>query len=311
MGKKIGFFARNPLGDGINSLVLSNNLYLQGFEVDTYNISLCTMKNWFPHLPILPYPAVTEIPALLRMYDQILVVWDAKTEFITTLVKMAKRECPEKIRVIYLYPSKSVIREPYYSDCPVDMSRSVVDNLYILYDQVLKLPNFIRQNGFQAPNDLVFRKHSKRVVMHPTGSGEHYWPREKFIQLAHHIESKGYQVVMIPGQKHMKSWQDCGFETVDFETIDGLARYIYESAYLVGSDSGPGHLASSFGIHTLTICRRKALANLWRPSLAFNVVLTPSSLIPNFHGLRLRDQHWDKFITLSMAYRGFEKIVRA
>ena len=301
MRKKIGFFARNPLGDGINSLVLSNNFHLNGYEVDTYNISLCTMKNWFPHLPIFPYPDPSKIPELVDQYDSIVVVWDPKTEFITALVKHAKQHCPDKIKVMYLYPSKRAVNERYYSDCPVNTSKPIVENYKILFEQVFALSNFIKQNGFVPPDGLIFRKNPKRVVIHPTGSGENYWPKDKFTKLAEHIESLGFEPVIIPGTAHMDGWRNCRFKTVDFLTVDGLARFIYESEYLVGSDSGPGHLASSFGISTLTICRRKALANLWAPSLAKNITLTPSSLVPNLHGMRLRDRHWDKFISLKRA----------
>jgi len=87
-----------------------------------------------------------------------------------------------------------------------------------------------------------------------------------------------------------------------------LARFLYESGYLVGNDSGLGHLASALKVPTLTFCRRKTWANMWAPSFHKNIALTPSSWIPNIRGFRLRDRHWKKFITVSKAKRAFERL---
>ena len=100
-----------------------------------------------------------------------------------------------------------------------------------------------------------------------------------------------------------------GFEVHAFPSLDFLARYVYESGYLIGNDSGLGHLASALGIPTLIFCRRKTWANMWAPSFHRGVVVTPSSWIPNIRGFRLRDRHWKKFISVRMARRAFERLV--
>ncbi len=110
----------------------------------------------------------------------------------------------------------------------------------------------------------------------------------------------------------MAGWDDLAendLEMIHFHTLDELAAYLYESGYLIGNDSGLGHLASALSIPTMTFCRRKALAKMWAPSFMPGVVLTPSSLIPNIRGLRLRDQYWHRFITVNMARRGFERLL--
>ena len=103
---------------------------------------------------------------------------------------------------------------------------------------------------------------------------------------------------------------DLGFKLPTFATLDLLARFIYESGYLIGNDSGLGHLASALGVPVLTFCRRKTWANMWAPSFQQGVVLTPSSLIPNISGFRLRDRYWKKFISVGMARRGFERLIQ-
>lgn len=309
--KKVAFFSRYPLGDGINSLVLSQQLYLNGLQVDTYHNTLGNMQHWFPHLPILRYPEIEEIPHLLDRYDFYIVVWDAKTEFITRLVAEAKRRFPEKIKVVYLYSSKNIVHEPYYADCLTDPSKSVAENFRMFCKRVLQLPKIERNTGWVIPEGLVFRKHSKRIVLHPTGSGPAgtNWPKSQFVKLAAYLRKLGYEVVFIPGFRDMEGWKDVDFERADFPTLDGLARYLYESGYLMGSDSGPGHLASALGIPTMTLCRRKTHADLWAPSFAPNITLTPHPLLPNIRWIRLRDRHWQKFITFGMARRGAKRLL--
>ena len=74
---------------------------------------------------------------------------------------------------------------------------------------------------------------------------------------------------------------------------------------MIGNDSGVGHLASCLGIPTLTICRSQMAANFWRPGWSKGAVITPPAWVPNLKGLRLRDQHWQKFISVKKVYKTF------
>jgi heptosyltransferase-3 len=87
-----------------------------------------------------------------------------------------------------------------------------------------------------------------------------------------------------------------------------LTRFIYESGYLVGNDSGLGHLASFLGVPTCTITRRKALAKLWAPSYTPGAVVTPPPWVPNIRGLRLRDRYWQSFISVEKVLFAFDKL---
>lgn len=309
---KAAFFSRNPLGDGINSLLLSQHLFLNGHSVDTFHDHLGYMQRWMAHLPIHRYPEPKAIPSLLEKYELLFVVWDAKTPFITELVGMGKKICPEKVKVFYFYPSKNITREPYYFDTSVNPSLSVAENYRTFCLTHLKLPKHSHFIQWSVPEGLSFQKHKKRVVIHPTGSGlaPTNWPKENFIKLSKKLQKMGYETVFIPGFRDMASWENAGVDLIDFPTLDGLACYLYESGYLIGSDSGPGHLASALGIPTVTICRRKTLADLWAPGFAPNIAIAPSRFIPNISGFRLRDRHWKKFITVSMAHRAFKKLLK-
>ena len=62
MGPRAGVFCHNGLGDGIVMLVLPNHLHLNGWQVQMYQNTIGSMQNWFPHLPVRPYPKLEEWP---------------------------------------------------------------------------------------------------------------------------------------------------------------------------------------------------------------------------------------------------------
>lgn len=312
MGPKAGVFCHNGLGDGVNCLVLSNNLHLNGWVVDTYQNTIGSMQNWFPHLPVQPYPKLEELPRILSSYDWFFVVQNDTDPFVQGLIQEGKRRFPEKVKVLYLYPSPNIVNERYYADCLTNPKVSIAENLRSVCEKILRLPKITKSNGFIPPLGLTLHKYPSRVVIHPTSArATRNWPKERFVKLALHLKQEGYQLAFVPGTKEQEEWRDVealGFEVLSFLSLDFLARYIYESGYLIGNDSGLGHLASALGLPTLTLCRRKAWANMWAPSFHKGVVVTPSSLIPNIRGFRLRDLHWKKFISVGKVLRGFKKL---
>src|SRR5690606_32722919 len=125
MAFRAGVFCHNGLGDGVNCLVLSNNLHVNGWNVDTYQNTIGSMQNWFPHLPVQPYPSLAKLPQILSSYDWFFVVQNDTDEFVLSLICEAKKKFPERIKVLYFYPSKHIIHEPYYSDCFTNPALSI------------------------------------------------------------------------------------------------------------------------------------------------------------------------------------------
>ena len=311
---KSAVFCHNGLGDGINCLVLSNNLHLNGWKVDTYQNVIGSLQNWFPHLPVYPYPTLEDLPEILSSYDWFFVVQNDSDPFVLALIAEGKRRFPDRLKVLYLYPSPHIVNEKYYQDCLTNPKVSVAENMRIVCEKVLHLPKIIKSNGFCSPSlDLISRKYRQRVIIHPTSARPtRNWEKEKFVKLALHLKKGGYEPVFIPGKENLEEWQDVkalGLEVAVFPSLNDLATFIYESGFLIGNDSGLGHLASALGVPTLTLCRRRALADLWAPSFSPRVVITPSSLIPNIRGLRLRDVYWKKFISVGKVLRGFRKLL--
>jgi hypothetical protein len=294
---------------------LSNLLHLNGWKVDTYQNTIGSMQAWFPHLSVQPYPPLSELPKIWSAYEWFFVVQNDTDPFVLKLIEEGKRRIPDRLKVIYLYPSKNIVNEPYYSDCLTQPHLSIAENLRRFCVDILHLPKLTQSNGFIPPQGLIHRKYLKRVVIHPTSARlTRNWPKEKFVKLALHLKDEGCEVVFVPGgPKEREEWENVknlGFDVPVFPTLDLLARFIYESGFLIGNDSGLGHLASALGVPTLTFCRRRTWANMWGPSFTKGIVVCPNSLIPNIRGLRLRDRYWKQFITVGMARRAFERLQR-
>lgn len=309
MGPRAAVFLHHGLGDGIACLGLSNNLQLNGWQVDTYQHALLPLQCWCPHLPILREPPLSELPRILSSYDWFFVTHNDTNDFVLQLVREGKRRFPDRIRVMYLYPSKRMVNEPYYGDMQIDPTISVPENMIRFCERILKLPKITKGNGLIPPEELIHRRDERRVVIHPTSSREgKNWPKEKYVKLALHLQSLGYEIVFLPGDK--TGWEEvaksCRIE--EFSSLDGLARFIYESGFFIGNDSGLGHLASALQIPTLTVCRRKTLAHLWAPRFSVGEVVTPSRWIPNIRGLRLRDQYWKKFVSVDKMLKAFLRL---
>jgi heptosyltransferase III len=296
MSQKVAIFCHNGLGDGIVALVLSHNLHLNGFQVDTYQNLLGNLQNWFPHLPILPYPPMHQIEDLFSRYDLLCVFQDTASPFIQKLISEGKSRYPERVKVLYIYPSAHIVHEPYYQDARVDPSRPIAENMWRFCEQMLQLSKISRTNGIVPPLGLRHRLHRNRIFIHSTSSrpGKN-WQKQKFEALALHLETRGYHVIWAHDHE---------------QSLHHLASAIYESGFFIGNDSGPGHLASALGIPTVTIARRKSYCNFYAPCFTEGSLVTPGSWIPNLGGFRLRDRYWKHFISVRKVLRSFEKLCR-
>ena len=94
---KAAIFSCKGLGDGLISLLLSSNLYLNGFETDTFHGSLDQMQNLFYELPIKKIPNEDKIDQILKFYDQIFVSYDESSKFIMKLIKDGKDNFVDKV----------------------------------------------------------------------------------------------------------------------------------------------------------------------------------------------------------------------
>lgn len=287
---KIAVFSCLGLGDGLLALILSHNLHLAGHATTTFHPFLSELQAWFPHLPIRPFP-----PNLAE-YDRFFIIYE-KTEWMEKVLK----ECLEKHRekTTVLNPIATPNTDyPYWEEGRFDGRLTFAENLYRFCRDILKLPQPTKYNGI-APSE---RKYPKRVILHPTSSrlGKN-WPRAKFLKLAEELKSQGFDPVFIVGPHERSEWP----EAPSFPSLAAMTAFVAESGCMIGNDSGIGHLASSFGLPTITICRNERTANFWRPDWASNKVCLPAPWLPNIKGLRWRDQYWHWGISVGKVLKAF------
>lgn len=286
------------LGDALLTLELSHNLFLNGHEVVTFHPFFTQVQHWFPHLPIRPYPVKAE------EFERFFIFYE-KTEWMTAILDecLSKRRAETTVLNPIATPNTDY---PFWEEGRFDGNKTFVENLYIFSRDVLKLPQSTRSNGIVIPEGVIPRKYQKRIVIHPTSSRPtKNWPKEKFLALAKELEKAGFEPFFVVGSKETKDWP----EALCFESFSHLFTLVCESAYMIGNDSGIGHLASCLGLPTLILSKNARMSNFWRPGWTPGSICYPSAFLPNIKWLRLRDKYWHHCMSVKKVLKAFERIV--
>ena len=306
--QRCAVFSCFGLGDGLITLVLANNLQLNGGVVTTFHPSLGAFKGWFPHHQIRSFPPLEEMEAVLGQFDRFFIMYE-KSAWMQAVLKL----CHEKFReqTTVLNPIATPRRDyPYWEGGRFDGNCSFVENLYVFCKDVLGFAVVTKSNGIVFPETVRPRRFEKRVILHPMSSREgKNWSRGKFLELSKRLGAMGYMPAMILTQEERVGWDLQGVEAPLFANLSEMASYVGESGYMIGNDSGIGHLASCLGIPTLTICRSAQVSRFWRPAWGSRgEVVTPSSWIPNVKGLRLRDKYWKRWVSVTKVLESFKRL---
>ena len=152
---------------------------------------------------------------------------------------------------------------------------------------------------------LQHHKYPTRIIIHPTsGNTIRNWPASKYIKLAKLLAAQGWQPLFCLAPAERKTWAsniDHKFLMPNCATISELAGFVYESGYMIGNDSGIGHLASSLGIPTLTIINRHNHFH-WRPGWAIGRTVTPVFKLPKLH-----KKYWPYLISVTRVLKTFQQ----
>lgn len=295
---KTAVFSCLGLGDGLISLILSHNLAKQGHEVVTFHPFLQAAQEWFPSLPIRPFPPV------LEEFDRFFIFYE-KTEWMERILNI----CLEKYRkeTTVLNPIATPHTDyKFWEEGKFQGHLTLVENLYLFCKDVLKIEHPTYLNGIVIPERVIPGQYNKRVVLHPTSSrpGKN-WSKKSFLKLESRLKKEGFDPYFVVSPKEKEEWR----EAIAFDSLSDLFQFVAESSYMIGNDSGIGHLASCLGLPTLTLCRNERTANFWKPSWGLGKVCLPHPWIPNIKGLRLRDKFWHKGISVGRVFKNFKEIV--
>lgn len=291
------------LGDALISCILAHHLKEAGHTVTVFHPILTSMASLFPGIEIAPRP---EYPTFFESHQRAIVFYE-KLDWMQRVLENGLNHHRQSLTV--LNPIATPNRDyPFWDEGAFDGTLPFVDNLMTYLAEKEGVADPKRCNGITLPSDLQKRKHIERVILHPTSSraGKN-WTKEKYLELASRLEARGLQPAFILTKEEAKHWPE--ITPPQFESLVELTHFIAESGYMIGNDSGIGHLASCVGVPTLTICRSKMTADFWRPAFGPGKVVVPPKWIPNLKGMRWRDQKWQHFVPVSQVEKAFLKLI--
>ncbi|GAB4184413.1 MAG: hypothetical protein Tsb0015_00280 [Simkaniaceae bacterium] len=313
MHKLAAVISSRGIGDGIMMMVASQFLQSQGYAVTTFHNMLGQLKHWFPDHDFESLPPIEACHAVFSRFDLIVLQYDHHRLEIKLLMELYKQGKIPNLSVFY--PSKESSKREVLTtwDQVFDENISMVDNVALSISSLFKLQEASKNNGLRPPFYLKPRKHKKRILIHPTRSNDAYvWPSDKFFALGKMLQKSGYEVHFVLSLQERPKWafvEKEGFFLPALENLHELASLIYESALLIGNDSGPAHLASNMQVPTIVISNCYKRMKLWRPGWLQGAVLTPPAWILNPKGFRIREKYWDRFISPQRVFSYVQKIL--
>ncbi|HLU04371.1 MAG TPA: glycosyltransferase family 9 protein [Advenella sp.] len=286
----IAFLVSNKLGDSLLLLPLAQNLVRSGYQVTVFGRQAHALASWLPGLQVRPIPsegisALTEFDSLFQMD-------------IDQPIALDLRQCPCPVKSLTMW-----LREQ-----PAQ-PRLFLNELRHFANAAYGIEDWSDACGLISPHPERWRQNRRRIVIHPTaGSAERYWSDAKFIALAQRLCRDGHDVAFVVEEREAAAWQAAAtgqpFTVNHFESLQALAEFIHESGYLIGNDSGIGHLASALGVPTVTISHRPRNMLRWRPQWA------PGMIVPHLW-LPLRQwrrKYWRFAVTVAAVIRSLRQL---
>lgn len=315
------------LGDSLIYLVVANNLARAGYHVTMLSNHLAHFAEWLPNFAVLPFPPPEETQSLAEDYD--LVLSDCGGIVVgldQDMAQLAKqyvfvgtlRVAPAMIhdhsaRVLLRCGAEKAALLQALSRCSGPL-RVIDDPCVTMVEQAvafcrskLGLENASCDPGFVIPGDHAARRHPQRVMLHPTSyNRKKNWPARKYLRLAHRLKRQGYDPQFVLSPKERAEWSEHlgdAFPIPHFANARELAAYLYESGYIIGNDSGVGHLAAALGVPVLTVYRKRRDGFCWRPGWGKNAVVRP------YISLGAVKNAWMYFLSVGQVERAFERLV--
>lgn len=284
---RVAAFVMSPaLGDTLNLLIVAHNLWRAGWSVDVYGDHAHALAAWFAHLTIAPALTQGDARDVLARYP---------------LVIQMHRDRP-LAQVSNWHSGFIDLHDVEYADNPHCMARRFADFAAARFG----LADVVTTNGMRAPAGLTFRKHASRVAMHPEAStADKRWLPERFLELSRRLHDAGFQTEFALEAHERARWEHLGGALPPLRSFASsalLATWLYESGWFIGNDSGVGHLASSLGIPTLTIFRRRGVAQRWRPGFTTGDIVLPSWWVPT---AGLKERWWRESISVTRVLAAF------
>ncbi|CAG9258266.1 Glycosyltransferase family 9 (Heptosyltransferase) [Paraburkholderia unamae] len=271
-----------PIGDSLIGLVLVNNLVRNGYRPVVFGWVAEQLEAWFPGLTV-GYPS-----AYAGAFDTVIEL--RPTDFGPMLSRSGNTVCLADL--------------PEYGG-----SKHMIDRIADIAANVFDLRHVTHSNGLVVPASVQRGRCANRVVIHPTGSHpEKMWSREKFLALADELKRAHLHPTFLVAPGEIATWRQATLrdhEVHSLARLEDVAAWIAESAWFIGNDSGPGHLASSIGVPTLTLFMRRGLARTWRPGWGPGDIVLPPNVIPFGN---LKERLWKQLLSVSRVMAHFQAL---
>ena len=273
------------MGDALIMHIASYSLRQKGHQVVTFSNHLHLFGKWLPDFEFQTQPHSLES---FKDFDAILLQHD-NTEKALSILTLHPQIPVYTFHTNYRPGKHGPLRTWY--DFPFDQNLTMVSNVKTAIQSLFYIDTCEGKNGLTPPTGLTYRKYPKRVAIHPTSTSEtRNWTKEKFLKVARWLKVKGYDPVFVTSPTERSGW-----DAPLLPKLEDLASFIYESGTFLGNDSGPGHLASYFGLPYLIIGRQVKHMRLWRPGWHEGKIVTPPAWVPDWRNIRNGD--WKKFIS--------------
>ena len=295
--KKFAVVCASGVGDALLMQIAANHLRNLGIDVVTFACPpMKDLADWFPGFTFLDQPKVEEIEKQFDSFDGIILQHDnsEKSKLIHALAK--------PVYTLYgshFLPKHGPMRAGF--DVKFDPSICMAENISYAMQTLFPEGESDLANGITPPPHLIHRRFPNRIVITPTsGSPLKNWPKNSFYQLYDQLEEAGWEPVFVVPPEETEEW---GANALPL--LSDLANFIYESSYLIGNDSGPGHLASNLGIPTVIIGPSKEHLTFWRPGWHRGELAHP----PNWTTkIKITKEKWKLFVSLNRVIKQFKKL---
>jgi len=315
------------LGDSLIYLTVANNLARAGYRVTMLSNHLAHFAGWLPNIGVVPFPKPEHTQALCDAYDLVLSdcgsIVASLDEDALSLARRFVFVGTLRVKSAYIHDHGARLRQR----CGVDKAElmrplaacagplrvvddpcvSMVEQAVAFCQTKLGIENACVDTGFQVPQAYRLRCNPRRVMLHPTSyNAKKNWPIEKYVRLAHRLKQQGYDPQFVLSPRERQAWSPHigdAFLIPHFADTRELAAYLHESGYVIGNDSGVGHLAAAVGVPVLTVYRKRRDGFCWRPGWGNNEVVRP------FISLGALRTAWMLFLSVARVERAFKRLV--
>lgn len=285
-------FVMSPrLGDSLLSMIIVHNLVRYGYRVTVFGTQIDALRDWFPGVDIHASPTSADAAATLAAFDVVLHAYHADT----------------LLDAEHAHPG-SVVMDDWAVYRQV---KNMVDIQMEICQRHFGIDSPVRSNGMSTPGALPQRADMRRVIIHPMASDrQKSWRPMRFVKLALRLRNRGFEPEFLLPPSALAEWQwltRYGFTPCAYRNLSAVAAHIATSGWVIGNDSGIGHLASNLGIPTVSLAMRPSIAQRWKPGWAPSRTVVAPGLVPSRF---LKEHCWKYLLSTARVMTAFDALRR-